>query len=250
MLLLSAAADPARREGLNTRTDASAAPRRNAEGAGAASRAPGAAGPRAAASGELLSSRTTGHAATPPGPAAGWRLVDEQEGPLVVMIASLVQADRLFLALADDTHHAAGDGAAAERAGHLRAAGRPRLNARGTTGLSSACAARDRGVLPGERRPRADRHEVVVGDRVLELLPDVAALDQDVDTGRQRLVLRLKEANRANVLLPAEDELFFLLALDVVAPHGQRNRHQHRHDRQRHEQRGHGVTVHGPLTTP
>src|SRR4029079_18431991 len=116
------------------------AARRRAEGT-RASTATGAAAsraarPRAAAYGELLSARTTGHAATPPGPATGWRLVDEQEGPLVVMIASLVQADRLFLALADDTHHAAGDGAAAERAGHLRAAGRPRLNARGATGLS------------------------------------------------------------------------------------------------------------------
>src|SRR6185436_11844881 len=243
MLLLSAAADPARREWLTTRTDASAAARRNAEGARAASRSPGAAGPRAAAAGERLSSRTAGHATAPPGPATGWRLVDEQEGPLVVVIASLVQADRLFLALADDAHHAAGDGAAAERAGHLRAAGRARLDARGTTGLPTACAARDRGVLPGKRRARADRNEVAVGDRVLELLADVPALDQHVDTGRQRLVLRLEQANRADVLLPAEDELLFLLALDVVAPHGQRNRHQHRHDRQRHEQRGHGVTV-------
>src|SRR6476661_2127844 len=114
MLLLSAAADPARREWLTTRTDASAAARRNAEGARAASRSPGAAGAR-----ERLSSRTAGHATAPPGPATGWRLVDEQEGPLVVVIASLVQTDRLFLALADDAHHAAGDGAAAERAGHL-----------------------------------------------------------------------------------------------------------------------------------
>src|SRR3954465_2031919 len=115
----------------------------------------------------LLRPRTARHA-TAAGLHARRRLVHEQEGPLVVVVSPLVQADRLVLALAEDAHHSAGYGAAAEsrRAGHGRAAGWPRLDVR-RTGLSAPLRAGKQGTLTRKRRPGPDRNEVVVGDGIL-----------------------------------------------------------------------------------
>jgi hypothetical protein len=201
---------------------------------------------RPAATRKRLATRAAGLAAT-----AGRlrRLVDEQERPLVVMAPPLIKPDRLVLALADDAHHPAGHAAAAERARHRRGArragtdaARPRPGRSRRSGLA-ALGARHEGILSGQRRAGANRNELVVGDRVFVFLPEVMSLDQDVDARRQRLVLGLEQANRADVLLSAEHELFFLLPLGVVAPHRERDGHQDRHDRQGHEQRGHRVTI-------
>src|SRR5829696_7868654 len=74
---------------------------------------------------ERIGPRTVGSAtpATAIRPAASTRaagttglLVDVQERPLVVVIAALIEPDRLRLALADDAHHAAGHRRRSERA--------------------------------------------------------------------------------------------------------------------------------------
>jgi hypothetical protein len=209
-------------------------------------------------------------------------LVHEQERPLVVMVAPLVQPDGLVLALADDSHHAArGDAAVGNAEGALRlrsaAAGaavrarsgrRRRAAAARLTGLpcpgppcpcpcpgpgpgpglaggsTLRTSAKRNGLPPltGDRAARGDRQEVLAGDGIFEFPADVPPLDQHVDARRQRLGLHLVEPNRTNVLLPAEDELFFLLALRFVAPHRQRGGHQDRHHGQGDQQRGHRVT--------
>ena len=199
-------------------------------------------------------------------------LVHEQERPLVVMVATLVQADGLVLTLADDSHHAArGDAAVGNAEGALRlrstaagagvrarpgrrrraAAARlaglpcPGLPCPGLPGGSTLRTSAERNGLPplaGDRAARGDGQEILASDGILELLADVPPLDQHVDARRQRLGLHLVEPNRTNVLLPAEDELFFLLALRFVAPHRQRGGHQDRHHGQGDQQRGHRVT--------
>jgi hypothetical protein len=174
-------------------------------------------------------------------------LVDEYEGPFVVMIAPLVQANRFSLALASHADHSARHHAArcAQRAGRLR-----RAAERASGGTP---AARLHG-LPRRTRLRllrpAERLEVVVRNRVLVFLADEVSIHERVESGRKRSHLGLVQANRANVLLAAEDELFFLLALGLVPPHGQYDRHQDRHHRQRHQQRGHRVTVTILVLTP
>src|SRR5262245_18661501 len=70
-----------------------------------------------------LSTRTTRNAASAARHAR--RLVREQERPLVVVVAPLIEPDRLLLALAHDASHASGNHAAgADRRGHLGARGR------------------------------------------------------------------------------------------------------------------------------
>lgn len=177
-------------------------------------------------------------------------LVDEDERPLVVMVPPLVEANRFFLALAHHAHHAAGHGAAEPGARGRRAGAKPssrrtaaaRLRAAGAGLPATGAAAAGRlPALAGDAAAGRNRDEVFAGDRVFEFLADVTALDQDVDAGGQRLGLRVVEPNRADILLPAEDELGFFLALRLVTPHGHRDRHQHRHHGKRHEQRRHRV---------
>jgi len=173
-------------------------------------------------------------------------LVDEHERPFVVVIAPLIKANRFILALAPHANHPARYHAArcAQRAGWLRRAAK-RGGGTAATRLSG---------LPRRARlrllRRAERLEVVVRDRVLVFLADEMSVHQRVESRRKSTHLRLVESNRANVLLAPKDELFFLLALGLVPPHGQHDRHHDRHHRQGHQQRGHRVTVPILVLTP
>ena len=222
---------------------------------------PGAAAwsPSVAATASTGSAGLSGHSASagaprlPASAGAARLLVDEDERPLVVVVPPLIKANRFFLALAHHAHHAAGDGAAEpgtrcrrpgakSSRGRASAAALPRTCAeRLRSGRTAARPTHGLPTLAGDAAAGRNRDEVFTGDRVFEFLADVTALDQDVDAGRQRLGLRVVEPNRADVLLPAEDELGFLLALRLVTPHGHRDRHQHRHHGKRHEQRRHRV---------
>lgn len=185
----------------------------------------------------------------PAGSARG--LLHKEERPLVVVVPPQIEPDRLVLALAPDTHEAAGHGAAAKRTTLRRArrrlrkpaarAGRPSAALRAGTGTSR---------LPLTGAAGANQLEVVVRDRVLELLPEEVPLHELIDARGRGAELVLEQADRADVLLPAPDELFFLLALGLVPPHGQRNRHHDRHDCQRHEQCSHGITGRTRALTP
>src|SRR5262245_6017324 len=200
--------------------------------------------------------------------------IHEQEGPFVVMVPPLVQPDRFVLALAEDSgnaarHHTAGahgrgHGRTRGRAAYERSAGpdastgrsgrrsgwgrgRRRRSRRPRPGLASGppreVLSGNRSALTGNGPADGNRHEVVVRDRILVLLPQEVPLNQRVEAGRQRLIARLEQPDRAHVLLAAKHELFFLLTLGVVPPDRQRDRHQHGHHGQRNEQRGHCVAI-------
>lgn len=86
--------------------------------------------------------------------------------------------------------------------------------------------------------------KVVVGNGVLVFLPQKLLLDQNVDVGWKRVrVLPLEQSNGARVLLPSPNQLFFPLAPGELRPHGERGAHQHRHDAQANQQRGHRVAT-------
>ena len=187
------------------------------------------------------------------------------------MAAAVVEANRWILALARDaadTRRRSPTGAwrpdvgdAAERAAGLcrvtgltlgwlaggRHAGSPAgwLN---TAALPGRLRSRRRG--PGRSGPRrsgaastGQREEIVVGDRILEFLPQKALGDQRVEIGREGVrVLLLEEADGVRVLLAAEDELFFLLPLRRMFPHRHDDGHHDGHDAHRHQEGHHRVT--------
>ena len=74
-------------------------------------------------------------------------------------------------------------------------------------------------------------------------MPDLLPLHEQIDARRQTLSLRLEQTDGADVLLPAPHELRLFLPLSVVAPHGERNRHQYGHHCHGDEQCGHRVTA-------
>jgi hypothetical protein len=198
---------------------------------------------------------TTGSSGLASSGAAGLLLhVDEDKGPLVVVVPALVQADRLVLALAPDARQAARDDASAEGAATTgrttgaepsgrRRPSSPRRGRRGAAArLSRARLARLAWLARLSRRAgRAEEIEVVVRDGILVLLPEEVPLHEDIHACRVGSGLPLEQPDGAHVLLPAEDELFFLLALGLVAPHGHRDGHQDRHHRDRHQQGRHRV---------
>src|SRR4029077_6231067 len=65
--------------------------------------------------------------------------------------------------------------------------------------------------LPGHSGS-GDIVEVLVGDRIFVFLAEKMPLHEHVHARREGLALRLEESDRANVLVAAEDQLFFLLA--------------------------------------
>src|SRR6185295_8133766 len=84
----------------------------------------------------------------------------------------------------------------------------------------------------------------VLGHRVLELLAEEVLVQQDVHVRRKRVrVLALKEHDGARVLLAAEDQLRFLLALGRRLPRGQGHGEEDRHDGHGGEQCRHGEAV-------
>ena len=151
----------------------------------------------------------------------------EGERPLVVSRRSAVSANRRFLALAADAHHAAGDRRGRRVASASGRWWRDRVDA----GLLTTDA--------NHLELAALRH------RVLVLLAQEPTLDERVDARREGIgdvrVLGSKEGDGAGVLLAAEDELGFFLPLRLVPPDRHRHRHQNRHDGERDEQGRHRV---------
>src|SRR5207253_4917523 len=168
---------------------------------------------------------------------AGRRHLREvNELPLVVMVASVVNANGFVSAFARHAHDAAAH--SARCAGRRSAAETARLRCRrgaawlrcrrgAASGAGGACS-RHR----SRRRRRAgsadadscvlardDRNEIVVRDGILELPAQEVLVEQDVQVGRIRVcVFPLEHADRVRVLHTAEDELFFALQLCHLFP--------------------------------
>src|SRR5258708_23899525 len=194
-----------------------------------------------------------------PSARAAWLLAHEQKRPLVVMVPAEVQADRLALALAADPHHAAGNGPADKGAALRRGGAGHSVRQHAASGatadasldaLYGLAGSAGQSRLPGltQRAARTDVVELVVGDRILEFLPEIVPLHQQIDARRQTLSLRLAQADGAHVLLPAPHELRLFLPLSVVGPHGERNRHQYGHHSHGDTPCGHRVTAFSPET--
>jgi hypothetical protein len=89
-----------------------------------------------------------------------------------------------------------------------------------------------------------ERHEVFVRDRVFVLLPQEFLLDEHVECRRVRVrKFPLEHANRVCDLLAAEDQLFFLLALNHLFPDRHDDGHHRGHDGDADNQGGHRVAV-------
>src|SRR3954452_8781477 len=199
---------------------------------------------------------------------AAGRLLRHHEHPLVVMVAPLIEANRLVLAPAADAHDPANHGSAESAAGtRAEAAGRRDAAATARGGLPAPTWPRRLARLAGGSTPRgrrrllpgltgntalADKLKVVVVDRIFVFFADKSACHEQVDATGHRLRAGLVQPQGAHVLLAAEDQFFFLFALRLLAPDRQRDGHQHRHHRQRDQQGGHRETALGTtrLTSP
>jgi len=164
--------------------------------------------------------------------AAGARGNVERELPLVVASGATVAANGVFFALAAHAHHAAGNRLTSGRC-------------RRTAAAPPLCRWRVDARL---RTADADEDELtVLRHRVLVFLAQVASFHERVDARRKSVrdvcVLESKEGDRARVLLAAKHELGLFFPLRFVAPYRHRDRKQDGHDRQRDEQRGHGVSA-------
>ena len=104
-------------------------------------------------------------------------------------------------------------------------------------------------TLWNSRRHRNDL-KIAVGDRVFVFLAQEPLLHEEVNRRREvpRSDLALIEIDSPCVLLASEDELGFLLALDLVTPHRHRHGHQDHHHPDADEQRRHGVSALVALT--
>src|SRR5262249_55613301 len=86
-------------------------------------------------------------------------------------------------------------------------------------------------------------HEVVVGDRILVLLPKEPLINEHVDVGRIRVgELSLEQSDRVHVLFAAKDELLLLFARRGLPPDWHGDGEHDGHDRHRHQERGHRVS--------
>jgi hypothetical protein len=89
-----------------------------------------------------------------------------------------------------------------------------------------------------------DELEVVVRDRILVFLSQEALLDEDLEVRRKGIgVLPLEQSNRPRILVTAPDEFFLPLSLRKVGPDGQGSTHEHGHDAQTDQERGHCVAA-------
>ena len=168
----------------------------------------------------------------------------ECEGPHVVPGLSLVGANRRLRAFAGDAHDAAAHEAALHT-GCVRGR-RPRRRLRSAParpGTPSGSAS-----LPCLLRvPHRDYSELaVLRHRILVLLPQVLPLHEDVDARRKGVAVPgSKQRHGACVLLAAKHEFRFLFALRQMPVRRHRSRHQHSHDRNAHQERGHRVAALG-----
>jgi hypothetical protein len=206
------------------------------------------------------------------GPSAGPVDRGDHEVPLIVASLPFVDTDRGLLALAVDAHdpatHGAGGGIEAAgtsarhvpypagRLGRRRAAAARRLRNRasatalaGTQATAGPDPRSGSGSRPGTLTwdgglcSDPDHVEIFLSDRIEVLLAKEPALDQDVDARRERVrVLCAVQGYRTRVLLAAEYQLRFLLALGGVAPRRERDAHEDGHHGEADKQRRHGVT--------
>jgi hypothetical protein len=94
------------------------------------------------------------------------------------------------------------------------------------------------------RLARYDGDEVVVRDRIFVFLTQEVLFDQHIQIGRRGVrELALKEANCMSVLLPAEYQLLFFLALGHLFPHWHGDCHHDGHDAQGNQQDHHRVAL-------
>ena len=212
-----------------------------------------------------LSTGNTGRALT--SSAAGTIAhVRKQERPLIVVSPAVVHADGGVLALADDTHDAAAGLAAFsdKLTGRPTELTGPSAELTGPPNATARRLGRRAALLPllhlAEGRLTASaattllhllrllrllwltlwnsgRHrddlKIAVGDRVFVFLAQEPLLHEEVNRRREvpRSDLALIEVDGPCVLLASEDELGFLLALDLVTPHRHRHGHQDHHHR-------------------
>ena len=171
------------------------------------------------------------------------RDVGVDELPLVVRRTAVVDADRALPALADDSDDSA------TRAGDLAGLDR-RERGRRLTGRGRDLPRTSRSDAPAGDLPRRCHHARLVEHleltvrrhRVRVLLAQEPLFDEHVDARRKGArVAPLPESDRAGVLLAAEDEFGFALALDGMPPRRHGDAHQHRHDGEADEEAGHGV---------
>jgi hypothetical protein len=156
------------------------------------------------------------------------------------MRASFVEANGNVSALARDADDASGRSTSGDSAGWAATAAR-----RGCAPSLRLAAAR--GPL---RAPRCaggllrlrDRHEIIVRDRILVLLPQKLLLDEYIESWRIRVgEFPLKKSDRTGDLLAAKDQFCLFFALGCLLPHRHRDRHHHGHDRQADDERRHRV---------
>jgi len=206
---------------------------------------------KASAAGKWTAAAATGHLAA--GSTGSRRGVGIHEGPLVVMRPAFVDEDRRLFALTGHTKNAPSGSTDTRRLLRLL-----RLLSRGRHSCSTGRtgAARPASTRTGAARRRQVRADVqrlelaVLGHRVLVLLPEIFLLDEDVEVRRAgaRPHLHLPEADRANVLFAAKNQLGFFLALSLVPPGGKQRSHEHGHHGEADQQRRHGVTPLAVLT--
>jgi hypothetical protein len=200
------------------------------------------------------STRTTGSSSTRDAtwrrhttrPAGPLRRLNIDKGPLVILSPTVVNPNRGLGALgrhADDAALRAGAGAAAalHQLGLLRGSAQP-------------CAALFAGPVGAGGRAdtlhglvREDRHEIVVGNRVLVFLAEKALLDQHVERRRVGVgELPLEQGNRAHVLVAAEHQLFLFFARHHVGPDRQQSSHDDGHHAHADQQGCHRVAARRP----
>ena len=236
--------------------------------------------PPVPASGSSLSAGVLRRAATTARSSGAITHVREQERPFVVVRGAVIRPNRGFLALARDTHDAAGHlppladltaakasatepsaglrrGATPAALRRLRKTSRqpaPAASALASALLARALLARARLLLLTRyrRNTGADRDKLKVAARnwVLVLFAKETLLHEDVDVRRKvsRPHLSLIEVYRARVLLAAEDELRLFLPLHLMAPDRHRHRHQQHHDSDAHQQCSHRKSALTALT--
>jgi hypothetical protein len=93
-------------------------------------------------------------------------------------------------------------------------------------------------------------HEIVVGNRVFVLFPQVPLAHQQIGVRRVRVGgFALEQRDGVDVLLAAEDQLLFLLALGHLSPDWHGHREHDRHDAHGDQEDGHRVAAFVPSLT-
>ena len=187
-------------------------------------------------------------------PARRRRTAGVDELPLVISCAALVHADGLLGALAlyaENPRPARPHSDAARLRTDLRGTtdrGAPGTSAPSRGGSTQPTATRRLGARgAGEYRLEL----AVGGHRIFVLLAEELLLHQHVDVGRAGAGAHASfpQADGADVLLAAENQLRLFLALGLVTPRRKGGAHQDGHHGQAHQQSRHGIST-LPVLTP